>query len=124
MVWGCDRQPRQARIVVTGLIAVPIMVLTFGPIAASEGVDSVAADPELLAYGEYLSGECVSCHRADGMDEAIPAIAGMPADAIVAALNAYRTGARTNPAMVSAARALDDGQVEALSTYFSRLQQP
>ncbi len=81
-------------------------------------------DPEMLAYGEYLSGECVTCHRVDGLDEAIPAIAGMPADAIVAALNAYRTGARTNPAMVSAARALDDGQVEALSTYFSSLAQP
>ena len=25
-----------------------------------------------MAYGEYLSGECVTCHRADGGDEGIP----------------------------------------------------
>ena len=36
--------------------------------------------PEVLAlqgdpdYGEYLSGECVTCHRADGGDDGIPSI--------------------------------------------------
>jgi len=79
------------------------------------------ADEELIAYGAYLSGECVTCHRADGEGAGVPPIIGLSEDAFVAALQAYRTGARTNAAMISAAQALDDGQIEALAAYFASL---
>lgn len=121
----CDRQVRVGRVPTVGAGLVALALATaWLPAGQRAAAETGGADAELLAYGEYLSGECVTCHRVDGLDEAIPAIAGMPADAIVAALNAYRNGARTNPAMTSAARALDDGQVEALSLYFSSLNQP
>lgn len=104
------------------LIAIGIVGLAHMRSASGDpDSENLQPDPELMAYGEYLAGECVTCHRRDGLDEAIPAIAGMPEDAFVSALRAYQSGARTNPAMVSAARALDDGQIEALSTYFATL---
>ena len=53
------------------------------PTAEAASRDPAVA-PEILAlngdpaYGEYLSGECVTCHQADGQDKGIPSIAGWP----------------------------------------------
>jgi cytochrome c len=77
---------------------------------------SVAAD---LAYGEYLSSECVACHGASVDGGAIPAIAGLSAEDFVAALHAFRSGRRANPVMQNVARSLDDEQIEALAAYFA-----
>ena len=33
-----------------------------------------------IAYGEYLAGECVTCHSADGADQGIPSIIGLDAE--------------------------------------------
>ncbi len=75
-----------------------------------------------IAYGEHLSGECTTCHRIDGTDNGIPPIIGWPADAFVAVLTSYRDGERTNPAMVSVAKSLDEQQMNALAAYFASLK--
>ena len=49
---------------------------------------SIAGD---LAYGEYLAGECVACHRI-GADEGIPSINALPAPYFIEALKQYRDG--------------------------------
>ncbi len=79
-------------------------------------------DPKQLAYGEHLSSECTSCHRIDGADNGIPSIVGWPAEAFVAVLTSYRDGERTNPAMVSVAKSLEEDQMAALASYFGTLQ--
>lgn len=82
---------------------------------------SVSAD-EQLAYGEYLAGECTSCHRSDGGESEIPSIVGWDAEALAAVLKSYKSGDLDNPAMVSVAKSLDDEQIAALAAYFASLK--
>ena len=77
---------------------------------------SLQGDPE---YGEYLSSECVTCHRADGGDEGIPSITGWATEDFVTALHAYRSKHRDNPAMQMVASRLSDEEIAGLAAYFA-----
>ena len=76
------------------------------------------ADP---AYGEYLAGQCVTCHAPTGAAEGIPHIHGLPDVYLVQSLLEYKTSSegRTNPAMVNIAKNLSDEEVGSLAKYFS-----
>lgn len=76
------------------------------------------ADPE---YGEYLSGQCVTCHHAAGEDQGIPAIIGLHADYLVKSMLDYKNAVqgRTNPAMVNIIKNLTDEELGSLAMYFS-----
>jgi cytochrome c len=104
---------------VAGLTGLALLTLCLWKAAQAN-----AQDGKLAAYGKYLAQECTACHRLDGIDNGIPSIVGWKADAFIAALKFYRSGARTNPVMVSVANSLDDGQLEALATYFGSLPKP
>jgi len=81
-----------------------------------------AEDQEALTrYGRHLASECTSCHRSDGTQGVIPALAGRPEAEIVGLLQDFRSGRKTNPVMVSVAKSLDDRQTAALAAYFSAL---
>ena len=97
------------------------MVVKAGLAAMALGTLSVEgrADP---AYGEYLSAECVTCHRAGAETGGIPPIAGLPQRYFIGALRDYRAGRRANPVMQSVARSLDDEQIAALATYYQSLR--
>ena len=81
-------------------------------------------DPAVLAirgdaeYGAWLSGECVTCHRADGGDAGIPSIVRWPVDRFVIAMHAYRSGRRDHPVMQMIARRLGDEEIAALAAFF------
>jgi cytochrome c553 len=75
-----------------------------------------------IAFGEYLSGECVTCHRIDGQDKGIPPIVGWPADQFTAVLQSYKTKDRANPVMQTIAGRLSDQDMDALATYFESLK--
>ena len=73
-----------------------------------------------LAYGEYLAGECVTCHRV-GADKAIPPINALPAPYFIEALREYRDAERDHDLMRTVARSLGDSEVRALAAYFEQL---
>lgn len=75
-----------------------------------------------LAYGEYLSGECVTCHRADGGDEGIPQIIGLDAEGFAAIMLAYKAKDLENPVMQIVAGRLDEEQIASLAVYFESLE--
>lgn len=77
---------------------------------------AVAADP---AYGAYLAGECVTCHRRSGGADGIPPITGLAADHIVKALVEYRLGLRDNEVMTVRAARLGDEEIAALAAHFA-----
>ena len=85
-------------------------------------------DPAVLAiagdldYGEYLSSECTTCHKADGADDGIPSITGWPAEDFVIAMHAYKVKHRPHPVMQMMAGRLGDEEIAALAAYFARLQ--
>lgn len=94
--------------------------------------DAAAGDPARghpergdPAFGEYLSSECVTCHQLSGAATAgVPAITGMPPEAFIAALMAYKTGIRDNQVMRSIASRLSEEEMAALAAYFAARNMP
>jgi cytochrome c553 len=78
-----------------------------------------AADP---AFGQYLAGECVTCHRIDGENKGIPAIVGWPEDQFVAVMKSYKDKDRPNVIMQTIASKLNDQELAALAAYYASLK--
>ena len=98
-----------------------MFVVMFGAISSAVGqtdlADQIAkAD---LGYGEYLAGECVTCHRKSGAG--IPQINGIEAETFVTTIKAYRSKELDNKVMQMMAGRLDDEQIISLAAYFSSL---
>ena len=88
-----------------------------GAVAQADLADQIAkAD---LGYGEYLAGECVTCHRKSGTS--IPQINGIEAETFVTIMQAYRSKDLDNKVMQMMAGRLDDEQIISLAAYFSSL---
>jgi cytochrome c len=104
----CRRQHRP-------LLAFVLLAGAFssGPTAAADS-----------AFGQYLSSECVTCHRADGADKGIPSITGWPADQFVAVLKSYKAKDRDNAVMQTIAGRLGDDEMAALAAYYASLAGP
>lgn len=79
---------------------------------------ALVGDPE---YGEYLSGECTTCHQASGGDAGIPSITLWPEENFVLAMHAYKNKQRNHPVMQMVAGRLGDEEIAALAAYFAKL---
>ena len=74
-----------------------------------------------VAYGEYLAGECVTCHSTDSADKGIPNIIGLEAEGFAYIMHAYRNKELDNKVMQLVAGRLDDEQIASLAVYFAAL---
>ena len=74
-----------------------------------------------IGYGEYLSAECVTCHKVTGKNEGVPSISGVDAEVLATILHAYKTKELENKVMQLMAGRLDDEQIASLSVYFASL---
>lgn len=90
-----------------------------GEAAVDGEVEAILALPGDPAYGAYLGGECVTCHRASGTAPGIPQIAGLPRNHFVRALVEYRSGLRDNEVMRTTAGRLKDDEIAALAAHFA-----
>ncbi len=87
----------------------------------------VTLAPEVLAlegdvaYGEYLSSECTTCHQTTGADDGIPSIIGWLPDDFVIAMHAYKKQLRPHPVMQMMAGRLSNEEIAALAAYFETL---
>lgn len=74
------------------------------------------------AFGEYLAGECATCHKPSGRGgDGIPSIVNIPEDKFTQALKDYRAKERPNPVMQNIASRLKDEEIAALATYYASL---
>ncbi|HCP82103.1 MAG TPA: cytochrome C [Octadecabacter sp.] len=84
--------------------------------------------PEILAiigdpaYGEYLSGECTSCHQTSGAASGIPSITHWPSEDFVIAMHAYKGGVRQHPVMQMMAGRLSNEEIAALAAFFEDIE--
>ncbi len=74
-----------------------------------------------IGYGEYLSAECVTCHKISGPSEGVPSISGADAEALALLLYAYKEKELENNVMQLMAGRLDDEQIASLAVYFASL---
>ncbi len=89
----------------------------------------MSSDPteKMALYGDWnrhIPG-CVQCHGpgGSGVGEHFPPLAGQPATYLVAQLNAWRDGTRSNDPnqlMVGVAKAMTEAELKALAEYFAR----
>ena len=92
-------------------------------LAASLFASAVSAEDLLagadIGYGEYLSGECVTCHSQNGTSSGIPAINGLDAEVFATVMHAYKVGDVEHPVMQMVAGRLDHEQIASLAVYFA-----
>ena len=81
-----------------------------------EAILALEADAE---FGQYLAGECVTCHQPGGSEGGVPQIDGLPAAHFVTALLDYKNGDRIHAIMQTMSSALGDEEMAALALYFS-----
>ncbi|WP_405364345.1 c-type cytochrome [Roseobacter sp.] len=81
---------------------------------------ALVGDPE---YGEYLSGDCTTCHQTGGGDDGIPSIVLWPEEDFVIAMHAYKNKNRSNPVMQMMAGRLNEEEIAALAAYFATLEE-
>lgn len=111
---------RLAAAALPALFAVPAMPAAADEQEAAATVERILSIDGDAAYGEYLGGECATCHRQSGSTGTIPAISGLPAEYLVEALVEYRLGLRTNDVMRLMTARLSEEEIAALAAYFSR----
>lgn len=75
------------------------------------------------AAGKAKAATCAGCHGANGEGKAsYPALAGKPESQIVAALQEYKSGKRSNPIMKSFAGQLSDQDMANVAAYYASLK--
>jgi cytochrome c553 len=98
------------------LLAVTIIVASFGIVSSSQAAGDVAA-------GKTKAARCAACHGANGQGvPPNPALAGRPETEQVQALKDYKSGKRANPIMKGLATSLSDKDMEDLSAYYASLK--
>ena len=73
-------------------------------------------------YTAALAANCANCHGTAGRaaaGSALPGLAGLPRDYLVAQMQAFRSGARPATVMHQLAKGFSDAQVEQIAAYFA-----
>ncbi|WP_373505690.1 c-type cytochrome [Aestuariivirga sp.] len=99
----------------------PAAAASSGDHQAGSFADIVLALKGDRDYGEYLSGECVTCHQVSGHADGIPSIVGVPRDYFVRALFEYKVNIRSNEVMKLRVNNLGNEEIAALAEYFGTL---
>ena len=79
----------------------------------------------LLCVGATLAAEappgaasCSGCHAATNVDTPVPRLAGQDATAMVAAMQAFRSGQRPATVMDRIAKGFSDDEIRAIAAWF------
>lgn len=88
---------------------------------------ATAATPQdtVKLHQRALAATCANCHGTEGRTtegSAIPSLAAMPREYMVAQMKAFREGTRPATVMHQLSKGLTDQQIETVSTYFSTLK--
>lgn len=103
-------------------ISALLVLALSGSLLASGGSFATTPVKGDAAFGEYLSGTCVTCHQISGRSTGgIPPIVAWPEDQFVAVMNSYRSKDRENQVMRTIAASLSDEEIAALAAYFGGL---
>jgi cytochrome c553 len=80
-----------------------------------------AQTPEAL-YTRTLAANCTQCHGTNGQvvqGSAVPGLAGMPRDYMLAQLKAFRDGTRPATVMHQIAKGYNEAQLQQIAGYFA-----
>lgn len=89
---------------------------------ACSGSACAEANDRAMLQLRALASTCTACHAgnlAPSPDSKLPALAGMPADYLIARMKAFQSGAGSPTVMHHLARGYSDAQIERLAAYFA-----
>lgn len=89
---------------------------------ASACVAPASQAQEQALYTRTLAAACAQCHGTDGhaiAGLAIPVLAGMPRDDLLAKLRAFQAGTASATVMTQLARGYSDAQLRQLADFFA-----
>lgn len=101
-----------------------LAVMLLSGIAATAASAATPKDTVNL-HQRALAAMCANCHGTEGRTtdgSAIPSLAGMPREYMVAQMKAFRDGTRPATVMHQLTKGLTEEQVQSVSTYFSTLK--
>ncbi len=99
----------------------PVVLAAIGIVAAGAVSAQVAGADFGREQAAVLAGGCFNCHGPEGVAPGpIPAIAGMPADQMIAMLNAFKADQVPDATIMGRiAGGYDEAQILAIARYFS-----
>jgi cytochrome c553 len=106
----------------------PLAVILAASLAA--GAQFAGAQDKPKPTIESFHAQCIGCHGIPGYKTAfpvvyhVPKIAGQNPDYIVAALKAYKSGARSHPSMRGIAASLSEEEMKKLADYYGEPAKP
>ena len=95
--------------------AVTSLTLLGSPWAAAQDASSVL-------HQRANAAVCANCHGSEGRtmkDSAVPAIAGLPRDYMIAQMKAFKEGSRPATVMHQIAKGFSDAQIASMADYFA-----
>jgi cytochrome subunit of sulfide dehydrogenase len=101
-----------------------IRSIALAAVAAAAPWGAIAQTPDAL-YVRSLAATCASCHGPEGrttQGSAVPALAGMPRDAMLQQMKAFRDGSRPATVMHQIAKGFTEPQLVQIAGYFAAQQ--
>ncbi|NDC61584.1 MAG: cytochrome C [Betaproteobacteria bacterium] len=83
---------------------------------------ALAQDAATALHQRANAAVCANCHGSEGRtmkDSAVPAIAGLPRDYMIAQMKAFKEGSRPATVMHQIAKGFSDAQIASMADYFS-----
>ena len=89
--------------------------------AAAASLPTHAQDAQALQVAA-IAATCANCHgtQGKGVGSALPMLAGMPKDAMLEQLRAFKSGARPATIMHQLSKGYTDAQLDQIAGYFAR----
>ena len=124
---SAHRLPRMAALLLgAAVLASASLAQTTVPasgMAPPARVEAAPLPPAAQAlYVRSLAATCANCHGTNGKapeGAAVLSLAGLPANYIVAQMEAFKSGARPATIMHQLSKGYSDAQVQAMATYFA-----
>lgn len=92
-------------------------------IAAAAALPTLTeAQNQQALYVASLAATCANCHGTQGRTvegSSVPALAGIPREAMVAQLKAFRDGSQSATIMHQLTKGYSDAQIEQIAAYFA-----
>lgn len=82
----------------------------------------MAQDAATALHQRANAAMCANCHGSDGRtvkDSAVPSIAGLPRDYLVAQMKAFKDGSRPATVMHQISKGFSDAQIASMADYFA-----
>ncbi|HZF78337.1 MAG TPA: c-type cytochrome [Rubrivivax sp.] len=93
---------------------------TFGLLLPAIAQAQATPQPPGLIAARSLAATCANCHGTNGVSRGeVASLAGAPAEATIAKMTAYKSGALSATVMHQIAKGYTDEQIRQLATYFA-----